>query len=363
MKTLKIIHAADLHLDSPFEAMGERAAERRAEQRTLLGRIAALTRERSADLLLLAGDLLDSELMYAETGDALCEALEQVDCPVFISPGNHDYDCAASPYRRLALPGNVHVFRPGPMQCVTLPELDVRVWGSGFGDISCPPRLREFSVEKQPGVLDVGVLHGKVGKATSPYNPISEAELAGSGLDYLALGHVHSYDGLQRAGNTWYAWPGCPEGRGFDECGEKGLLYVELSGDGCTAEFLPLEGRRYEILRFDPAGGMAGISIPARAKRDIYRIIFTGETDRPLNLQRYYELLKDRFYGLELVDDTRLSRNLWERAEQDTLRGLFLRKMRQLYDDAADEETREEITRAARWGLAALDGGEEAERL
>ena len=73
---IRIIHAADLHLDSPFESLdAEKASVRRSEQRALLERIAAEVNQRNANLLFLAGDLLDSGSAYAETGEALLAAL------------------------------------------------------------------------------------------------------------------------------------------------------------------------------------------------------------------------------------------------------------------------------------------------
>ena len=84
---LKIIHGADFHLDSPFSGLTpERAAQRRGEQRELLDALAGLAREKRADLVLLAGDLLDSEHVYRETAQALRSALASIPCPVFISP-------------------------------------------------------------------------------------------------------------------------------------------------------------------------------------------------------------------------------------------------------------------------------------
>ena len=89
---LKLIHAADLHLDSPFAGLRpERAAQRRREQRKLLERLAALAAEKQADLVLLAGDLLDGGTVYQETAAALAAALGAMPCPVLIAPGNHDY--------------------------------------------------------------------------------------------------------------------------------------------------------------------------------------------------------------------------------------------------------------------------------
>ena len=88
---LHILHAADLHLDAPFAALDPgQAAQRRSEQRLLLDKLADLAAERKADLVLLSGDLLDSEQTYRETAQALAAALGRIDAPVVIAPGNHD---------------------------------------------------------------------------------------------------------------------------------------------------------------------------------------------------------------------------------------------------------------------------------
>ena len=90
--SLRFLHAADLHLDSPFEGLpAGKAAIRRQEQRTLLAALADLAAEEQVDLVLLSGDLLDSANTYYETGDELVRSLQNIDAPVFIAPGNHDY--------------------------------------------------------------------------------------------------------------------------------------------------------------------------------------------------------------------------------------------------------------------------------
>lgn len=220
--SVRILHAADLHLDSPFEALTlAQAAQRRREQRDLLRALPELARTHGAQIILLAGDLLDSASPYPETAKALAETFDGCGAEVFLAPGNHDYYSAGAPYARLTFPENVHIFRSPRIEAVTLPELGVRVWGAAFTDSRCPGLLRGFSVPKQAGLLDVLCLHGEVGNPASAYDPVSAAELAASGLDYAAFGHVHRFGGVQRAGGTVYAWPGCMEGRGFDETGKR----------------------------------------------------------------------------------------------------------------------------------------------
>ena len=364
MSKLRILHSADLHLDSPFEGLSAgKAAIRRGEQRELLSALATLARREQADIVLLAGDLLDSDNTYYETGEELIRCLGQIPAPVFIAPGNHDYYSPKSPYARLKLPENVHVFTRNAIEAVALPELGAKVYGAAFTEKRSGALLTGFRAEKQAGVWNLLCIHGEVGGRDSVYNPISTQDLADSGLDYVALGHIHKASGLQKAGDTWYAWPGCPEGRGFDETGEKTVSLIELSEEGCRMETFPIASRRYQVLRVDVTGSDPLLAIhtqlPDETVSDIYRIILTGEIDQSPDLNRLYDALSELFFELQLRDETRLRRSVWERAGDDTLRGLFLMKLKKQFDAAGTEEQRLAIEQAARWGLAALDKREE----
>ena len=355
---LKIIHGADFHLDSPFAGLSpERAAQRRGEQRELLDRLAGLAREKQADLVLLAGDLLDSERVFRETAQALRAALAAIPCPVFIAPGNHDFYSPRSVWTSLDWPENVHIFTSDALEAVELPGCTL--WGRAFSDAhqtACP--LEGLAVPGD-GRLHIACVHGCVGTGND-YGPITPGEIAASGLDYLALGHVHQGSGLQREGGTWWAYPGCPEGRGFDETGEKGVLYVEAEPGRVTAQFVPLAKVCYEIITADitgPDGALFNIleALPGKTSDLICRLILTGEGDAP-NLANLQQTLAPEFYGLTLIDRTRLPQDLWTRREEDALTGLFLRTM---WDKCQGEPDNPLWQLAARYGLAALEGGEE----
>lgn len=366
-KTIKILHAADLHLDSPFEGLDEeKAAQRRAEQRETLHRIAEYAKLSNADLVLLAGDLLDGDGVYRESAQALCAALGEIDAPVFISPGNHDPYTGSCVYATASLPDNVHVFTRREIECVELTELSLRVWGAAFTDRFEKGLLGGFEAEKRPDTLDIMVIHGDVGALKSPYNPISEDDIRRSGMDYIALGHVHGYSGLCRVGDTYFAYPGCAEGRGFDECGEKGVILAAVSASGTSIRFVPVCLRRYETLDVDLTNVPEGVSaldaleavLPGDTDGDIYRITFTGSAWEAPDLRQAQARLASRFFNLRLRDRTGIRREVWEKCGEDTLRGLFLTRLREAFDRAQSEEERETITLAARYGLAALDNGE-----
>ena len=359
---IRILHAADFHLDSPFENLtAEKAAQRRAEQRQLLRRLTQEAAGRQVQIVLLSGDLFDSAACFRQTEDELRDALRALQVPVFIAPGNHDCVLPGSPYLTLTWPENVHIFTEHRLQCVPVPELGVRVWGAAFTDIESQNMLEGFEAVKQPDTLDLMVIHGQAGQPESRYNPVRKEDILRSGMDYIAFGHSHRESGLLQEGETWYAWPGCPEGRGFDETGEKYIYFLELSETDCRLEKCSIAQRCYRVLHVDMSGEADPVqTLPPREEtyRDICRLVLEGEIDEPLDIPSLYRTLEDRFYALEIRDKTRARKDLWQGAEQDTLRGLFLQKLRQQYDQAESDEDRKRIRSAAEWGIAALDNRE-----
>lgn len=247
------------------------------------------------------------------------------------------------------------------METVFLPDLDCMVHGAAFaGPERTDPPLADFSV-REDGRTHILCLHGDVGNPASPYAPILREQLAACGAHYAALGHIHQCSGVQRDGGTSWAYPGCPEGRGFDELGDKGVLTGGVDLDGVHMDFVPLCRRRYRVLSADvtnasPREALESV-MPETAEQDICRIIFTGEADEAeIDLPALESAFREKFYALELRDKTRPAQALWARAGEDTLRGLFLQEMKGRYDAAPSEEAREEIALAVRFALAALEG-------
>lgn len=358
---IKILHAADLHLDAMFQGLPpDKAAQCRAAQRDLPQALAELARERNVDLVLLAGDLFDRVQASRDSTEAMLRALSAISAPVFIAPGNHDYFTWDSPYYSMEFPENVHIFRENKIQSVSLPGLSCRVYGAGFTQMDCPPLLNSFQRDGNEQ-YHIMVLHGEVTGADSPYCPISRGQIAASNLDYLALGHVHAR-GEIRLGRTLCAWPGCPMGRGFDETGEKGAYLVNLDENGAQTEFLPLSAWRYETLTVpagdDPAGSVLD-HLPGDVSRDIYRVTLTGESEE-LDLDALYTALEPHFYALELRDRTTPKVDLWQRTRDDSLEGRYFRLLQEAAAEAGDETVRRRLVLAARISRKLLDGREAA---
>ncbi len=357
--SIKILHAADFHLDSPFESLSdEKAAVMRAQQRAMAERIASIARDEKADIVLLSGDLFDSDTAYYETGQVLRQVFSEMDARIFISPGNHDFFCSKSPYFFMDFPENVHIFTSPDIRCVELEDLNCRVWGAGFTAPSSSPLLTGFTAPDD-GRIDVMVLHGDTAGGER-YNAVSPADIAASGLDYLALGHIHAYSGIKKAGDTYYAYPGCPQGRGFDETGVKGVIVGTVDTGSCRLEFVPVGGRQYVETAVDLTGSADAVSAVLAACEglndgDILRVVLSGEYDGQVDGEAIASALGERFFSVTVKDRTVAARDLWSGMDDESLTGLFLTKLKAIYDEGGD---RAAAVLAARYGIAALEGRE-----
>lgn len=352
---MKILHSADLHLDTPFA--GRTLEQTRFLKQALLKvpeLLAQLVRKENCDLVLLAGDLFDGPWTQ-ESYRALRNALEEMKVPVFISPGNHDFICHDSPYTVENWPKNVRIFTRPEIESAVIPELSCRVYGAGYRSMDCEPLLENFRAEGEE-LFHIAVLHGDPTQASSPYCPVTAHQVRESGLHYLALGHIHKA-GSFRAGETLCAWPGCPMGRGFDELATKGALIVTLE-DTAEAAFAPLDTPRFHDHELSPgtdAHAALAVMLPALGDENFYRVTFTGESP-VLNLTALRSAFP-LFPNLELRDRTIPQRNLWGSTNDDTLEGVYFRLLKDAMGDA-DDETRETLTLAARISRQILDGQE-----
>ena len=170
----KVLHAADFHLDSAFRALPEEQARlRRQESRELPGRLVDWANDHGARLMLLAGDLFDSDQLYSQTAQMLAQALSRFRGTVVIAPGNHDWLSAASPYRQPIWPNNVHIFLGRGIERLALPELQCTVYGAAFTAPEEPESgLRGFYAQPD-GSARIMVLHGDMGSRESRYRPLT----------------------------------------------------------------------------------------------------------------------------------------------------------------------------------------------
>ena len=349
---LKILHSADWHLDSPFLGFTEQQRQvLKDAQRQIPGKIADLCRKEDCDMVLLAGDIFDGEATQ-QTVNLLKRELQHCGVPVLIAPGNHDFYGTGCPWQEDSWPENVFIFT-GDLESVTIQGLDCRIYGAAFRSMDCPSLLEDFKAQGEEKYC-IAVLHGDPLQRNSPYNPITNAQVRNSALDYLALGHVHKA-GTFRSADTLCAWPGCPMGRGWDETGEKGVCIVTIDQEASV------QARSLHLPRFfdlnaeilDDAVQAVEAVLPAVPGDDFYRITLTGCCDVDLDaLQRAFA----DYPNLTFRDQTEEPLEIWGNADADSLEGIYFGMLRKALEESP--ENARQIQLAAEISRKILSGRE-----
>ena len=342
---MRILHTADWHLDSPMQ--GTEAL--RQALTTIPSQIFDICRQEKCDLVLIAGDVFDGAYT-SYTYQILYDVLKAMGVPVFIAPGNHDFNGADSPWSKELWPENVHIFKSSGITSVPVPALDLRVYGAGFEAMDCRALLPGFRAERAEKYA-VGIFHGDAAQPNSAYNPITRQQVEYSDLDYMALGHIHKADQFQ-AGKTLCAWPGCPMGRGYDEEGIKGVYIVDLD-ERATTRFVPLNTPRFYDLQAEVS--QLNSVLPPVASGDYYRVTLVGSCETPdlAALQAQYPHLPN----LVLRDKTTRPLDVWGSLGQDTFEGVYFGLLKTAME-GADEADQEEILLAAEISRQLLEGQE-----
>jgi DNA repair protein SbcD/Mre11 len=317
---LTLLHAADLHLGSPFKGLaahgelGRVFAECTFEAFTRLIDLALAER---VDGVLLAGDLYDQKDRSLRARLHLKQQLERLDAaaiPSFLVHGNHD-PLDGDP-GGLALPPSVKVFGASWEQ-VELPGFCVQ--GISFPTAEVKQNLAALFGRHSPKPT-IGLLHCNLGgqPGHSDHAPCAVADLEAAGLDYWALGHVHTRAQVPLAGHALAAYPGNLQGRHAYETGERGALLVRLDPSrqvAPVARFVPLDVVRWH--RLDVAIddvesidalielSLAAIARAAEAMPSVVRVQLTGRGALHAHLDSAEKLLE-----LEVAIRARLQGNV-----------------------------------------------------
>ncbi len=258
MSRLKFVHAADLHLDSPFGGIRSEAPQHVAER--LYGatfdayeNIISLCLRERVDALLVAGDIYDGADRSLRAQIRFIDGLKRLDAAgirTFVCHGNHDpLDGWEA---RLDLPPGCVRYGPEVSSEPVFPGEPERATVHG---ISYPQRVvtenlsQHFRPPYRSG-FNVGLLHANVGgnSAHDNYSPCTVDDLSETGIDYWALGHVHTRQVLRRE-RPAVVYPGNPQGRTPRETGERGVYLVEVDDHGeVILDFRPVDVVRWDVL-------------------------------------------------------------------------------------------------------------------
>ncbi|MFD7654755.1 exonuclease SbcCD subunit D [Actinosynnema sp. NPDC059797] len=259
---MRIVHAADIHLDSPLRGLSRFAdddlAQRlRSASRRAMENLVRLVVDKGAHALVLAGDIYDGDWKDYATGQFFArqmDVLDQHGVRVFMVAGNHD--AASVVTKAVPLPGNVAVMSTDEAQRIVVDDLGLAVHGQGFASKAVEDNLVLSYPDRVDGLVNVGILHTAVSGAEghAKYAPCSPADLERKDYEYFALGHVHTRRVVNR-GHRVAAFSGNLQGRHVNETGPKGALVVDLAVDQEAAlSFEPLDVARWGAVEVDATG-------------------------------------------------------------------------------------------------------------
>lgn len=257
---VRILHAADIHLDSPLRGLDGLAAEqtvqelRRATSSALHSLVDLALQEQPAAVV-IAGDLYDGDAKDYQTGRTFIrqmQRLDDADIPVVIIAGNHD--AASVITHTLTPPKNVRILSTERPETVPYDNLGLAFHGQGFPDRAVMDNLVANYPKRIPQLINVGLLHTSLAgyEGHDPYAPCTEDDIAATGYEYMAMGHIHKRVDPVIKGRTTAAFSGNLQGRHIRETGPKGAYMVTLTLDGqAQLEFVPLDVARWELVEVD----------------------------------------------------------------------------------------------------------------
>ncbi len=327
---MKLLHCADLHLDARMQTHLPKAAarERRRELLGVFSRLVAYAEGQSAALL-LAGDIFDSSTPSPVAKQFVQDTIRShPTVPFLMLTGNHDGE-GLSLFDGEDIPANLTLFGDR-FEKVSFPDCDIY----GFSGMEIP--YDELILDKAR--KNIVLLHGAVKKSGKPKaGEIVLSLLAERGIDYLALGHYHAYQSGSFGKRGIYAYAGCPEGRGFDECGERGFVLLDTEGEGIDHRFIPFASRTLHDLSLDitDLSDMQAILDAAEAAvatlpdTDMVKLTLTGYFEEGLikDTDRLAKKLNERFFFAEVKDESRLLLRPEDYQNDISLKGEFIRRV------------------------------------
>lgn len=365
---MKLIHCADLHLDAKMTSLlpAELAKARRGELLQTFLRMVDYAEKEEVSAILIAGDLFDRRQISAMARNTVLNAVRtHPGISFFYITGNHERNGFLDAITDI--PDNLYVFGNAWR---TYDAGPVAITGIDPDPEAGPERYASLVLD--PSCFNILLLHGQITEyaESSQKESIPLRELRGKPVDYLALGHVHSFQEGTIAPRGVWCYPGCLEGRGFDECGEHGfvLLDIDTTERTCEKTFVSFASRELKEIPVDITGCGSTAEIAERIEEaigykythravteDFWKIILTGQVD--ISCEKETDWLAARFADmcgfLKVEDRSQLAVDYSAYALDASLKGEFVRLVSE--DDGLNEQEKAEIIQC---GIRALSGEE-----
>lgn len=360
---MKIIHCADLHIDSKMESnfTREQAKERKQEILKTYENMVEYAADNNVEVIILAGDVFDkSDVGKRAKNRVLEKIISNPSIDFLYLRGNHDnVDILAGIDEK---PENLKLFNREEWKKYEYGNIVIA--GIEIDKDNNDTIYNRLILDKSK--INIVTLHGQESKYNNDKTEIINlSELKNHYIDYLALGHVHQYKRARLDDRGVWCYSGCLEGRGFDECGTKGFVLLEILEGQVRDTFIPFATREFHHVNVD-VSGINGIfstneiiekiressrNIP---KKDMVKFVLDGkiDVDTDIDFTRIKREFENDFYFMKIYNHTIPDIDYNSFANDKSLKGEFVRLMK---EEEMEEDMKNKIIEI---GLKALRGEE-----
>lgn len=333
---MRIIHCADLHLDSALTTnFDEETAQIRGNEiLNSFCRMVDYAAKQGVEAVLIAGDLFDRNTVSPTVQNMVMHQIQKHESISFYYlRGNHDLGFRGFEQNT---PPNLFLFGE-----------EWRDYCRGnvvISGLELTGRNRDvlYTPNPAPGKFHIVMLHGQeVGvQCSEATEDIQVSSFRGSEIDYLALGHLHGFRFQKLDGRGIYCYPGCLEPRGFDEPGDHGFVLLDIPEEGrFRAEFVPFASRRAEVVWVDITDCRTTPEVLERINNDpgwqktgtgdLIKLVLCGEcpAEAERNLKYLQTALQDSVFLLRIADRTGVHISVDEYERDRSLKGEFVRRV------------------------------------
>ena len=326
---MKIIHCADIHLGSKIESKftPEITEKRKKEILATFSRMVEYAKENDIKVIILSGDVFDKDKPAIKDKEIFYKTISKnPDIDFIYLRGNHDL---FGGYEQNDIP-NLKVFNADEVTTYSYDDVDIS------GIEMTPETFRTIygKINLDKTKLNILMLHGD-DSDTVGLNKIRIENLKNKGIDYLALGHYHTYKIGKIDDRGIYAFSGCLEGRGFDECGEKGFIVLDINDGKINHTFVPFAFRTLHEIDVDVTGMQDLVEVSEAVKaaianlpsKDIARINLAGElpVEADITSEDVRLRVNDKLFFVVVKNKTNTLIRLEDYAEDNSLIGEFVR--------------------------------------
>ena len=361
---MKFVHIADMHFDSPFVNLSDRDSMgelRRLEQRKVLKKVIEYIKDNNIEYLFISGDLYEHKYIKQSTIEYVNKLFKEIpNTKIYIAPGNHDPYLKNSYYTKFNWNENVKIFSD---KIEKIENENVNIYGYGFTDFYCENSGVENIEIENKDKLNILVIHGALDSSDvedRKYNPMKKNILKSKGFDYIALGHIHKLD-YNSEENQNIVYPGSTVSLGFDELGQHGMIVGDFEGENLSLEFVPLDEKEYKIINLEITDINSKEELIEKImelnikENEYIEIKLKGSRNFEINTYELLKLILDNKI-IKIKDETKIAYDLDKLSNETTLRGLFIKEMKEkLNNPDITQEEKEIIEKGIEIGLDVLE--------